>query len=293
MFSFLARSQKPRVSSLSRRFRPGVECLEARDCPAAPQISLSVMGTSGRTVQLSGFVMEDHAASVTVSFSGVMTGSVTVSANHSFTFTAQASALGDVKAIGVDDQGLTSNIALANLTSVTPTVMLSTMQMGTQTTINGQVNAPDPGGLTVILTGTPIGSVTTNAQGFFSLTIDASTAAAITAMTTDEWGQNSNIAQANASTTAPTISNFTTGEYEGNVHTFHGHVNGPNLQGVTVTLGGMPTLANLGPVPLDGNGDFSVTVILSPGEGGTASASVTDANGIISAKARVMVLQTE
>src|SRR5262249_61233540 len=109
MLLFLPRSPKPRGSSRLRRFSPAVECLEGRDCPSAPQISLAATVLTGRTVQLTGTVLANHPGSVTITFSGVMSGTAQASGSGTFGYTGQANALGTVRPSGVDDQGLTSN----------------------------------------------------------------------------------------------------------------------------------------------------------------------------------------
>jgi hypothetical protein len=314
MFSFLTRSPKARLSSLGRRIRPGVECLEARDCPAAPQLSLaatvvsgpavqlSATVVSGTTVQLSGTVLDDNPATVTITLSGVMSGTTTPTANGSFTFTGQASALGTVQAYAVDNQGLASNVAVVSLISATPVISLTaTQNSGTSVTVSGHVTDPSPSGLRVVFGGGASGSTTTNANGDFSVIVDDNTAAAITAMATDAWGQTSNRAAANPgtpppATSPPTITNFTAIEGTNNTWTISGQVNTGNLQGTTVQLGGLQGLGNnqgTVTVTVNDQGWFSVTVILGSGDDGTATAVATDGSGAVSGMAKTLVRQTQ
>jgi hypothetical protein len=289
MFRFLTRSPKPRGPSLLRRVRPGVECLEGRDCPSAPQVALAATVLTGRTVQLTGTVMATHPDSVALTFSGVMTGMTRVlksgPATGTFSFTGQASALGMVRAVGVDDQGLSSNVALAAVTSVTPLISLSaTPGGGNSVILSGHVTDPSPSGLTVVIGGGASATTTTNANGDFSVIVNANTAAAITAYTTDVWGETSNTAAtvpgaSPATTTPPTISNFSVYPNKDGTVTISGQVIASNLQGVTVQLGGMTTLSNQGPLSVNGSGWFTIDLTLQDGEDGTATAQATDANG--------------
>jgi hypothetical protein len=294
MLRFLTRSPKPRGPSLPRRLRPGVECLEGRDCPSAPQVSLAATVLTGRTVQLTGTVQDNHPDSVTLTFSGVMKGTVNATKAGVFSFTGQATALGMVRAQGVDDLGLSSNVALAAVTSVTPLIALAaTHGSGNSVILSGHVTDPSPSGLTVVIGGGASGSTTTNANGDFSVTVSANTAAAITAYTTDLWGETSNTAAATpgaattATATLPTISNFSVYPNPNGTVTVSGQVNASSFQGMTVQLGGTTTLANQAPLPVDQNGWFTIDLTLQEGECDiTATAVATDALGNSSGEAR-------
>lgn len=61
----------------------------------------------------------------------------------------------------------------------------------------------------------------------------------------------------------------------GNFYTFFGLVAGDDLTNVTVTLGGLDSLTALGPISVNPDGSFSVTVELAPGEAGSATAFIT------------------
>src|SRR5262249_31487546 len=151
----------------------------------------------------------------------------------------QASALGTVRASGVDDAGLTSNVALASVTSVTPLITLTaTPATGNKVTLTGHVTAPTASGLTVAIGGGASGATTTDALGNFNVTLDSLTAAAITAYTKDVWGETSNTASAtpgstSPATTPPTISNFSAYQNPDGSWTFSGQVNASSFQGLT------------------------------------------------------------
>jgi hypothetical protein len=268
--------------------------LEGRDCPSAPQISLAATVLTGRNVLLTGTVLDDNPDSVKVTFSGVVTGSAIASKAGTFSFTAQASGLGTIKAAGVDDQGLTSNVALASVTSDTPVISLTeTSNGGNSVTLSGHVTAPNPSGLPIVIGGGAGGSTTTDANGNFNITLNANIAAAITAYATDAWSETSNLASATSGTPTaalipPSITNFSVTQ-EGNSFTFSGQLNTPMLPGSTVQLGGLPSLNTTSPITVGANGWFSITITLQPGEDGTATVVGTDGNGNTSGVASCIV----
>src|SRR5579859_1289919 len=101
-----------RPSSTSQRRRPRlmVERLETRDCPAAPVIgSLTATPITGTTVQLSGYVQDANPATTHISFTGVMSGTVTANTYGYFSYQAQASGLGAVSAVATDAAGEVSS----------------------------------------------------------------------------------------------------------------------------------------------------------------------------------------
>lgn len=75
----------------------------------------------------------------------------------------------------------------------------------------------------------------------------------------------------------------------GNYYTFYGVVNGENLDGVTVTLGGLDAFESINPVLVNSDGTFTVTVQLQPGDSGVASAEVTD-SGPFASSAMIRVI---
>src|SRR5262249_8329341 len=77
---------------------------------ADPGISLSVSVTQGphRTVTVTGQASCNSPAGLTVTLSGVVSGSVTTNANGAFTYTGPASALGQIQAAVIDVWGVTA-----------------------------------------------------------------------------------------------------------------------------------------------------------------------------------------
>lgn len=165
-----------------------------------PSVTASVTCSSNsKSVTVSGQVSDIDQGSLTVTISGIVNGTVATSSNGSYTFTAQASGLGNVSASTSDEWGQASNTATAAASCPAPTISnFSAVQSSPgYWTFTGQVNAPNPGNLTVVLGGVASGhSCTTAANGSFSITLQLTiiTAGEATAQTTDIWGQQSNVA---------------------------------------------------------------------------------------------------
>jgi hypothetical protein len=186
-----------------RPFRLTVEQLEDRNCPSTPVIdgfmAASIYHT---TVTVMGHVSDANPATCWISISGVMRGSTMANAQGAFSYTGQADSLGTVRAAAVNDQGLVSNLASAQVASSPPTITNFTAihQYGTIWTFAGQVTDPSGAGqLTVTLGGLPsLNNVTATVQdnGWFSVTVQLANGenGTATAQTTDWWGLQSNVA---------------------------------------------------------------------------------------------------
>jgi hypothetical protein len=280
----LAPFRRPRHQSQHaarpRRVSLTLEALEDRYCPAtpaAPQITLTAQPlNSGRLVELAGTVTDSDPATVTITFSGVVSASTTANASGSFDCAAQASGLGTVSAVGADTLGLTSNTAQATITSAAPTLTLA-IAYGAQRTItlSGQVTDAQAGACTVQFTGVATGSTTTNADGTYRLTVSASQLGTVQAVAQDPWGQKSAAAQLSVTSAAPSITNFQAIRGTLNVWTFQGQVTDESAQGLVVRFGGLPSLAGY-TATVRSDGWFYLTVELPDGEQGTASAQTTD-----------------
>jgi hypothetical protein len=260
-----------------------VEALEDRFCLSAPQVTLTaVTELANRQVQVSGSVTDDSSPSVTLGFSGVISGHETVNSNTSFTFTATASGLGQITAGGMDTLNQASNTAQINFTSAAPTVTNLNYTWGAnkQVTITGTVNDAFPSGLTVYVGGAPFGggmggSTTTGSQGNFSITLTASQLGQVVVGTTDQWGQTSAAASLKLADSTPTIANFTASQSLGHSWTFTGTVTAGYAPGLTVNFSGLPELANQ-KATVQADGTFSLTVTLSAKEAGYVNCAVTD-----------------
>ena len=270
---------QPQAAARPRRVSLALEALEERYCPAAPapQITLTAQPlNSGRLVELAGTVTDSDPATVTITFSGVVSASTTANAAGNYDCTVQASGLGTVSAVGSDTLGLTSNTAQATISSAAPSLTLA-LAYGSQRsiTLSGRVTDAQAGACTVQFTGVATGSTTTNADGTYSLTVNASQLGTVQARVQDTGGQTSAAAHVTVTSAAPSITHFQAIRGALNVWTFQGQVTDESAPGLTVRFGGLPSLVGR-TVTVDSTGWFHLTIELQDGEQGTASAQTTD-----------------
>jgi hypothetical protein len=294
MFRWLTRSHCP----ASRLPRPqgclSLERLEDRDClnnPGLMILGFSATALPGQVGQVSGTVVDDDPASVQLSFSGGVNGTTSAGASGNFSFSMPNASLGTVIAYAVDDEN-DQCAASTTLEKPLPVVSLQiTYGPERSVTLSGSVSDLDPSGRTVKFTGVVTGSATTDANGNFSYTHDASALGAVSATTTDLWGQTSNPATVNVSVAPPKIYGFTATRIPGitNTWTFSGDVNAQSAPFMTVTFSGLPEL-NGQTTTVAADDSFSDTFNLAVGESGSVTATVTDWWGQTGA-ASVLVLQ--
>lgn len=252
-----------------------------------PAITLSITQLGNGYVTLYGTVTDDAPAGLTVTFSGDVMGSTTTDGSGNYSYTTQAMQLETVTAQTTDIWNQTSNTAGAG--NQAPVISLSQIVYGSgrTVTISGTVADETPGGLAVTLSGVVMGSVTTNADGTFSLTTEATMLGDLTATTSDPWMAFSNTAQVTVTSNAPTISNFQV-VYYGNQATFQGQVTDESAPGLTVYFAGIPSLLGMS-TTVGESGWFYFTVQLQAGEQGTATADVADWWGQNATQATVYV----
>lgn len=148
-------------------------------------------------------------------------------------------------------------------------------------TISGHVggmNSPMAG---VTFSGVVAGNAVVAANGDFSFQAQASALGTVHARARDSTGDQSAVVDASVVSAAPTISNFTATQGANNCWIFQGHVDDESAAGMTVTLGGLPSLqGRMAQVQADGT--FTCVVQLAQGEAGTATARTTDWWGLTS-----------
>jgi len=286
MFAWWRTKKAKRAATGGCRVRPFLERLEERDCPSGmpgmpglqmgPQISFfNAMVMQGNTVLLAGMVSDPNPASVCLLFSGAASGVTWADSTGFFQVQTQASALGPVFALGIDQGGLFTT-AQTNIVAAPPAFTTFTiMQSGPNcaVTIMGQVSSG--AGLTVNLSGIVTGTVITAADGTFTFSGTASGTGEVDASVTDVWGQTGN-GSAQLTNLAPTITNFqaeSTGVQ--NIWTFEGQVTDEWAAGETVTFTGLVPLQNI-TATVSSNGWFSFQVQLAPSDNGLVVATVTD-----------------
>jgi large repetitive protein len=163
--------------------------------------SLAIAYGAQRSVTVSGTLNDIDAASQTVHFGGVVSGSAVTDGSGHFSFTANASALGTINVGEMDLWGQASSPASVTVTSAAPVIQNFT---AVNEALNiwiftGNVVDESAAGLTITFGGCAAlnGQTTTvQADGSFSFTIQlpAGTDCTVTAITTDWWGLMSNTA---------------------------------------------------------------------------------------------------
>lgn len=261
-----------------RRVRLHLESLESRECLSAPEVMLSVLPGQGQQVLLAGHVVDENPGTVTVNFSGVVTGAVTAEPDGSFNFLTTASGLGMVSAVALDEEYLSSQPFQVLLTSTAPLLNLTVTQGPDRTfLVSGQVLDESPGGRIVTFSGAASGSVETADDGSFVVSLLATQLGTLTATTTDPWGLTGS-AQALLTNSAPVIEDFEASAQGNRVFVLSGRVVDDSLAsaaGLTVTFSGLSSLTGRTAVVQE-DGWFYLTVELLPGEYGTPMAVTTD-----------------
>ncbi len=142
-----------------------------------------------------------------------------------------------------------------------------------QVTLTGQLTkAGNPiGNETINFGGAVNGSVTTDSQGGYNITLTALQLGQLTAASAD--GRSS--ASATLVNGTPAISDFNATCEDGNTWEFTGSVSGAPMQGEVVNLGGIPALNNV-QVNVNPDGTFCVLANVSSGNGGIATAQAVD-----------------
>jgi hypothetical protein len=272
-------------------------CVEFAATPPGPVVVwLRAAPVKGGNVILVGQVADTDAegvlsnpSGVTVTFTGVISGTATADADGCFALTVPATASGTVSATATDGQGLTSDAVTADVALPAPPVasdtpvidwIMVTPLKGKGVLVTGMVSDANPDGLFVNLTGAVSGTATTDATGAFSLFLDADALGTVWATATDGSGRTSDAASATFTSPAPQVQNFS---WTCDVGVFHftGQVLAPDAPGMSVTLQGEPKAFAQGQqVTVGATGWFNLTVALSGRENnGTLEAIATDCWG--------------
>ncbi|HXG09504.1 MAG TPA: hypothetical protein VNK04_06915 [Gemmataceae bacterium] len=204
MLKLLTRSMRGQRPAPVWRARLAVECLEARNCPSAPEITLTVtiVDHPNRIVRLSGTVTDENPATVAISFSGAVLGSATPDSSGRYSVDFQAETLGTVYAEAVDEEWLT-DVASAQVASQAPVIsdFAAVWLFGNVWKFRGRVTDEHAVGLGVLLGGIPSlrgVTATVNSDGWFEATVELAPdeEGTVTAQTWDWWDLESNVAEA-------------------------------------------------------------------------------------------------
>ena len=173
---------------------------------AAPALAIYAAPTgTGRQVHLWGSIADEASAGLTVSFSGVANGSIVTNSDGSFDCVVDAQSVGTISASTTDRWGQ-SNSNSVELAVSPPSISLNvaTTGYGTQLHLWGTVTADSPSGLGVQLWGVANGWISTNPDGSFDTTIEASALGNIAASAIDVWG-NFTMTSIDVTNSAPSL----------------------------------------------------------------------------------------
>lgn len=183
---------------VTQRFRPTLESLENRDCPAAPTITLLSAPAGASQVTLYGSVQDEDPSGLLVSLEGIYNGTVWTDQNGNFSITVTPFGPGRVTAQAVDTEGLSSNIASREVSNQLPVItsFSATHQLGNWWLFSGTVSDDFAEGLTVQLGGMfslEGKTVTVRSDGTFEIAIELydGEVGTATAYVTDWWHQQS------------------------------------------------------------------------------------------------------
>jgi hypothetical protein len=151
-------------------------------------------------------------------------------------------------------------------------------------TLTGQVtDTTQLGGLTVQITGVATTTATTDTNGNYSATAQASGLGKVYAQTSDN---QSNVATITLNDIPPQITNFTVSLGPNNIATLTGTVTGQNVGGLTVAFDGSVTALQGKTATVNADGSFLLTVALGNVNGlAEARAVTTDWWGLLSTEA--------
>src|SRR5262249_33713081 len=108
MFGLWTRRRRQPAAMAARRPRLCVEALETRYCLNASLLSLTAQALPGRSVQLTGSLMDVMPSGALIMFSGAATGSTLTDSSGRFSYITQSAGLGQVSAVGQDVMGQVS-----------------------------------------------------------------------------------------------------------------------------------------------------------------------------------------
>lgn len=253
-----------------------------------PNLTLTLAHGSGKMVTLGGQVTAGAPGNLTVTFTGQVAATTTSATTGTYSYTAEASALGTVSATVTDIWGQHSNAVQVAVASNAPTVSFTVMQGADRAVcIQGQVMDESPGGITVTLSGAVSATVTTTSSGAFYYAGAATGLGTITASAADCWGLTGST-NAILTNSAPAIVNFQA-VGTNNYWTISGQVTDEFVTGLIVHLTSSIAALDGVDVTVSSDGWFRYTVQLQAGDSGELSAITTDWWGVQSATATTTI----
>ncbi len=294
---------KRRASALTyRRAELRLEPLDNRIVPSAPAISslngeiigneIIIFGKeSGSSSSGSGDCTPD-----TVTISGAINQSTSVSNSGQFTFAAPYTGNGNVSIYGQDAFGSQSSsytLLVVPTSNPAPVITLQVVNNDNGSfTLSGKVFDANPGSLPVVFSGGVSATATTDSDGSFSLTTQPSQTGMVYVVTTDASDNSSNTADIVVSPTPPVIQGFGYTQASSGKYVFTGQVISPTAPGSTVTLVSSNPAFNGAPGTVNDDGTFTIIVTVPTGgdNGGTVGVTTTDPSGQASNSPSVTIL---
>jgi hypothetical protein len=293
MFGLLS----PSGTKVSRVRRPAhlfLERLESRDNPST--LSVSVLMGSGSNMTLTGTLTNAPTLSnQAISITGVTGGTAYTDANGDFSITLpDTGGSGYVYAQTQDDS---SNVASASVAGGSPgtlTLSISSYGPGKEVTLTGSLSSTsNNANQTITITGVASGTATTDANGDFSVTLNASGLGKVYA---EPANGSANVATATLTDEPPDVYNFGGAQVNGNLWDFSGTVSWEeSWTSMSGTIVGPPKIGTVSiTATSDGEmnngectGRFSVAILLdgTQATNGNYIAQVKDCWGTLSNEA--------
>jgi hypothetical protein len=262
LFPYVRGARRPRTALPERRVRPVLEALEGRECPSA-------LGTQPNQ-QL--WQLLSTAPVLPVAPSGGFSRAMESGGNP-----------GSGNGGGGGGSGNTQTAPVLTLT-LTYNGRNSITLSGSATDAYASV-----AGLTITFSGVFIGTAVTDSSGNFTVTTNVFTLGTISASTADSRGVSFG-ASVTVQANPPVVSGFTAVEGNNLSFTFSGTVTDPSAAGMTVSFGGIPSLAGQSTtVNADGSFSLAVQLQVDGSDNGTAWAQTTNWWGLQSNVATVSV----
>jgi hypothetical protein len=305
MLGLLISPSKKVSPSRSRFARLCLEHLERRDTPSSLTMSLGF--SSGNSMTVCGDLTDtSNLANQQISITGAVSGSTFTDANGNFSFAVPSTTNGTIYTQTSDGSSNLATLVVTGSSSSSSSTLTLLVAYGSGTTItlSGNLsNTATPSGQTINITGKASGSTTTDSNGNYSVTLQASGLGNVYAQTADG---SSNQASVTLTDTAPRVFNFGGSEDEGNLWEFTGTVTWNRAftsmpgqleasEGSTIGSNYSVTFTSDGTITNGvATGSFDVVIQLNgkSSDNGSVLATATDPWGQVSNEACFYVYQT-
>jgi hypothetical protein len=275
--------------TVQRRARLNVEPLEDRLVLSAPQLIYSMSVIEGRTVSISGTVLDERPETTTVTFSGVLDYSIVPGPDGQFSFVIEATSPGFVVGRALDDEMLMSPEVVQYLDIeyfdiVDVSLSFNDDEDGEEYLVTGRLVGTDVSGVSVVLSdGYSSWVTTTDSFGNFRFAANLSLAnnfLNIKPILPHNFpfpggGNNPGRNFPVPGNLPPAILRLRARDLGGGTWVIFGKVRDEFPHQVTVRFNGIPAVQGR-TAQCDLDGTFSIVVQLAPNEGGLVQAIARD-----------------